>query len=118
MDEIRRMGRFIAVFAIIGLVVSPMLTAATAKLLPAVELTSFSMLSADMPCCPDAEKSKNCRDCPLRAVCMVIVAGIAPALAARISAPLSTRCSFRGFDSVIADDLVGSPPDHPPRTLV
>jgi hypothetical protein len=116
MHRFRLIGRLLAAFAIAGLLASPAVTTAVAKLLPALEMTDASM--ADMPCCPDTQKSNDCQDCPLGARCAVGVAQIEPPSATGIPEPLPTRRSFSVFDDLVADSLDGSPPDHPPRILV
>lgn len=118
MDGIRLISRLLAVFAIVGLVASPLVTPVAAKLSTAAEMSDMSTMSADMPCCPDTQKRNDCQDCPLRAMCTLSVAQIEPPLAAGILAPLPTRRPFSAFDDLMADSLDGSPPDHPPRTLV
>ena len=121
MDFCRFISRLLAVFAIIGLVVSPLATPAAAKLLPAAEMSDMSTnmsMSADMPCCPDTQKSSDCQDCPLRAMCALGVAQAQPPVATGILAPLPSHRPLTAFDDRIADGLDGSPPDHPPRNLV
>jgi hypothetical protein len=126
MHRFKLIGRLLAAFAIAGLLASPAVTTAVAKLLPAVEMTDASMADAsitdasmaDMPCCPDTQKSDDCQDCPLGARCAVGVVQIEPPSATGIPEPLPTRSSFLAFDDMVADSLDGSPPDHPPRLLV
>ena len=122
MHGFRLIGRLFAVFAIAGLLASPVVTPAAAKLLPASEMSDMSMsadsMSADMPCCPDTQKSNDCQDCPLRAMCMLSAIQVAPSLTIAIHEPLPTRRSFLVFDDLIAEGLDGPPPDHPPRILV
>lgn len=119
MNFVRFISRLLAVFVIVGLVAAPLVTPAAAALrLPAAEMSDMSTISADMPCCPDTQKSNDCQDCPLRAMCTLSTAQAEPPMATGISAPLPTRRPFLAFDDMIADSLDGSPPDHPPRTLV
>lgn len=118
MNFCRFIGRLLAIFAIAGLVASPLVTPAAAKPLSAAEMSDMSAMSADMPCCPDTQKSNDCQDCPLRAMCTLSVAQAEPPSATGILAPLPIRRPFSAFDDMIADSLGGSPPDHPPRTLV
>jgi hypothetical protein len=119
MDFCRFISRSLAVFAIIGLVVSPLATPAAAKPMPTAKmsdmLTDMSM-SADMPCCPDTQKSNDCQDCPLRAMCTLNVAQAAPPMAVGVVTPLPTRKLFSAFDDRIADSIDRPPPDQPPRT--
>jgi hypothetical protein len=117
MHGFRLIGRLLAIFAVAGLLASPAVTSAIAKPLPGLDMGDMSA-SADMPCCPDTQKSNNCQDCPLHAMCTLSIAQLAPSLANRIHEPLPTRRSFLVFDDLIADGLDGRPPDHPPRILV
>jgi hypothetical protein len=118
MNRFRLVGRLLAVFVIVGLVTAPMVTSATARLASSDHASDASTMPADMPCCPDTQKSDDCQDCPLRATCTLGIAQIEPPLAAAISVPLLTRRSFSVFDDLVADGLDGSPPDQPPRILV
>ena len=119
MDFYRFISRLLVVFAIIGLVVLPLATPAAAKLLQAAEMSDMSTdmaMSADMPCCPDTQKSNDCKDCPLRAMCTLNVAQAEPPMAVGVVTPLPTRKLFSAFDDRIADGLDRPPPDQPPRT--
>ena len=132
MHGFRPISRLLAVFAIAGLLASPVVTRAAAKLLPASEMSDMSMsaeslsaesvsvdsMSADMSCCPDTQKSNDCQDCPLRAMCMLSAVQVAPSLTITIHEPLPTHRSFPVLDDLIAEGLDGRPPDHPPRILV
>ncbi|MBN9584294.1 hypothetical protein E0H22_02515 [Rhodopseudomonas boonkerdii] len=116
MDIRRTIGRLLAVFVIAGLAFAPMVTPATAKGAASAVTVDMSAMSADMPCCPDEQKSDGCKDCPLLALCMLTVAqaDLSAANGIRISFQVG-RLSF-AFDDLAADGLVGDPPDHPPRT--
>ena len=70
----RLIGRMLAIFVIVGLVFAPLVTPAAAKRLAAAEMTDMAAMSDAMPCCPDGQKSNNCRDCPLVAMCMLTIA--------------------------------------------
>ncbi|WP_426439148.1 hypothetical protein [Bradyrhizobium genosp. P] len=115
----RLIGRLLAVFVIVGLVATPLVTPAAAKRLSVAEMTDMFAISGGMPCCPGGEKNKGCQDCPLVAICMLTIAQAEPPLASSIPAPLPTRNSlFLALDDLIVDGLIGSPPDHPPRTSI
>ena len=118
MNFCRFISRLLAVFAIAGLVASPLVTPVAAKPLSAAEMSDMSAMSADMPCCPETQKSNDCQDCPLRAMCALGVAQAQPPVATGILAPLPAHRPLTAFDDRIADGLDGSPPDHPPRNLV
>ncbi len=68
---------FLAIFVTIGLSVAPMVTPATANG-PSATMTDMSAMSGDMPCCPSEQKSKDCQDCPLLAICMLKTAQAGP----------------------------------------
>lgn len=114
----RLISRLLAVFVIVGLVAAPLVTPAAAKRLAAAEMTDMTAMSGDMPCCPDGQKSNNCQDCPLVAVCMLTIAQAEPSTTNAIQISFQTRRLSFALDDLIVDDLIGSPPDHPPRTSI
>jgi len=114
----RLIGRLLAMFVIVGLVTAPLVTPVAAKRLAIAEMTVMSAMPVDMPCCPDGPKNKACPDCPLIATCMLMIAQAEPPLASTVWAPLPTRNRFLAFNDLIADGLIGPPPDHPPRTSI
>jgi hypothetical protein len=127
MNVRRLIGRLLAVFVIVGLVAAPMVTPAAAKRLPVASMDMPAM-SNDMTCCEavmedgmtccSEKQSNDCQDCPLVAICTLTFAQAEPPPANAIPAPvLSTRSLFFAIDDLIADGLIGSPPDHPPRIL-
>lgn len=118
MNVRRLIGRFLTVFAIVGLIAAPLVSPAAAKGLPVAELADMSAMSGDMPCCPDGQKSNGCQDCPLAAMCLLSIAQAGPSFAEGVRAPLPTRSLFSALDDLIVDGLIGSPPDHPPRTSI
>lgn len=117
MDFRQYISRLLAVFVIVGFVASPLVGPAAAKRLPAADMSDMSKMSADMVCCPDKQKSNDCQDCPLRAMCTLSVAQAETPSLNEVLARLPTRRAFLAFDDTIADSLDGSPPDHPPRIL-
>lgn len=73
-------------------------------------------MAADMPCCPDKQKSPTCQDCPLVAICMMQVLLTGPSSSVfEVNRRLDEQ--LRPLDDIIADGLARPPPDHPPRTL-
>ena len=112
----RLIGRLLAVFVIVGLVAAPLVTPAVAKRLAAAEMIDMTAMSGDMPCCPDGKRSNDCQDCPLVAMCMLTIAPVEPSAISGIQVSFQTRKLFFDLDDLIADGLIGSPPDHPPRT--
>jgi hypothetical protein len=129
MNLCRLIGRLLAVIAIAGLVAAPLATPGAAKRLAAAAAMDMPAMSGDMPCCPtlladgmnccsEKQKSNDCQDCPLMAMCTLTIAQAEPPFASGLAAPLSTRHVFIARDDLRTDGLVGSPPDHPPRTLV
>lgn len=114
----RLIGRVFAMLVIAGLVVAPMVTPAGAKLLPAAAMADMSSMSADMPCCPDKQKSDGCADCPLIAMCMLKTAQADLSAAGTVLIRLPVRALPFVLQEPISDDLDRPPPDHPPRNLV
>lgn len=110
-------GRMLAIFVIVGLVFAPLVTPAAAKRLAAAEMTDMAAMSDAMPCCPDGQKSNNCRDCPLVAMCMLTIAQADPSPTDANQVFFQSHRLFFAFEDMIADGLIGVPPDHPPRTL-
>ena len=114
----RLIGHLLAVFVIVGLVAAPLVTPSAAKRLPAAEMSDMAAMSSDMPCCPDGQKSNDCRDCPLVAMCMLTIALAEPSQTNGIQVSFRAhKLSFALVD-LIADGLIGVPPDHPPRILI
>jgi hypothetical protein len=111
----RLIGRLLAVFVIVGLVAAPLVTPAAAKWLPVAEMSDMAAMSGDMPCCPDEQRNNSCQDCPLVAMCMLTIAQAEPTSANGIQVSFSTRRLSYALVDLIADGLVGAPPDHPPR---
>jgi hypothetical protein len=111
----RLIGRLLAVFVIVGLVAAPLVAPAAARGLPVAEMSDMSAMTGDMPCCPDGQQNKSCPDCPLVAMCMMTIALAEPFPTNAIQVTFQThRLSFSLVD-LIADGLIGAPPDHPPR---
>ena len=113
----RLIGRLLAVFVIVGLVAAPLVAPAAAKRLPVGEMSDMAAMSGDMPCCPDGQKNKSCQDCPLVAICMLTIALANPSPTSAIQVSFLTRTLSFALVDLIADGLIGAPPDHPPRIL-
>ena len=115
--NLRRLLRVgFAVLVTVGLTLAPLAAPTAPPQAGSVGMSDMSM-SADMPCCPDEQKSKDCQDCPLVAMCVLktVQAGLSE------TAALPLRHAIR-TTRLVADDLVGDgltrpPPDQPPRTL-
>jgi hypothetical protein len=114
----RLIGRLLAVFVIVGLVAAPLVTPAAAKRLAIAEMADMTAMSGDMPCCPDGQKSNGCRDCPLIAMCMLTIAQAEASPVNGIQISFQAHRLLFVLDDLIADGLIGSPPDHPPRILI
>src|SRR5436190_63730 len=112
----RLIGRLLAVFVIVGLVAAPLVAPAAAKQLPVGEMSNMSAMSGDMPCCPDGRKNDSCQDCPLVGMCLTI-AQIDPSPTNAIQVFFKARRLSFALVDLVADGLVGAPPDHPPRIL-
>jgi hypothetical protein len=116
--EFRRLVNLIlAVLVTAGLAVAPLATPAAAALPQAAGMMDMSA-SADMPCCPDEQKSKDCQDCPLVAICVLKNAQAGPSLASVMPVRHAIPMSYSVLDDVPADGLDRPPPDYPPRNLV
>lgn len=121
MMELRRfINFFLAIFVTAGLAVAPVVTpSALAKLTGASAMADeMSAMSADMPCCPDKQKSNDCQDCPLVAMCMLKVSQAATPIADKLPIRLPIRVQLGVTNDLIASGLDRPPPDHPPRSLV
>ena len=114
----RIIGRLLAVFVIVGLVAAPLVTPAAAKRLAPAEMIDMAAMSTDMSCCPDGQKGNGCQDCPLVAMCMLTIAQAEPSPVNGIQISFQARRLFFALDDLIANGLIGSPPDHPPRILI
>ena len=108
----RLIGRLLAVFVIVELVAAPLVTPAAAKWLSVGDMAA---MAGDMPCCPDGQKNKSCQDCPLVATCMLTIAQADPSPTSGIQVFFQTRRLSFALVDLIADGLIGAPPDHPPR---
>src|SRR5216683_3212771 len=110
----RLIGRLLAVFVIVGLVAAPLVSPAAAKPVPVGEMSDMAAMSGDMPCCPNGQKNKSCPDCPLVAMCMLMIAQAEPSATNGIQVSFQTRRLSFALVDLIADGLIGDPPDHPP----
>jgi hypothetical protein len=116
--NLRRLLKFaIAVLVTVGLASAPLAEpAATARTLPA-GMSDMSM-SADMPCCPDEQKSKDCQDCPLIAICTLQAAQQeGPSMVAAMPLRHAVRTTHLLANDVLGDGLDRPPPEQPPRSL-
>jgi hypothetical protein len=117
MDFRRFLNLALAVFVTVGLAVAPLGAPAIAAPPHAGGMADMSM-SADMPCCPDEQKNKDCQDCPLVAICILKTAQAGPSLASALPVRHAVRTAHSVLDDVLADGLDRPPPDQPPRNLV
>jgi hypothetical protein len=111
-------GRLLAVLVIAGLAIAPLGSPAAAMASAVADTTDMPSMSADMPCCPDEQKSKDCQDCPLVAICVLKNAQAGPSLALAMPVRHAIRTSYSVLDDVPADGFDRPPPDHPPRNLI
>ncbi len=110
-------GRLLALLLIVGLAVAPLITPAAARTSALVEMTDMASMSGDMPCCPDEQKSKDCQDCPLVAMCILKTTQADPSVGNAIPLRLPTITTHATLDDVPSYGLNRPPPDHPPRNL-
>ncbi|MGY3588461.1 hypothetical protein ACVIGB_002580 [Bradyrhizobium sp. USDA 4341] len=118
--NVRQLFRLLlAVLVTAGLTIAPLATPAAAgsSLTGMSQMADMSDMAADMPCCPDKQKSNDCRDCPLVAICMLKVLHEGPSTLGFAVRP-ATQLQLHPHDDLVADGLVRPPPDHPPRHLV
>jgi hypothetical protein len=112
----RPIKSLLAALVIAGLAIAPLATPSAAKVVDRADMTGMEAMSADMPCCPDQQKSKDCQDCPLVAMCVLKTTHAGPTQA------LPLRHAIRAVHSLIDDEpaegLDRPPPDHPPRHRV
>jgi len=113
----RPVACLLAILVIVGLVAAPLVTPAAAKRLPVGEMSDMAAMSGDMPCCPDGQKNNNRQECPLVAMCMLTIAQAEPSPTNGIQVSFQGRRLSFALEDLIADGLIGAPPDHPPRIL-
>lgn len=115
--NLRRLLRVaFAVLVTAGLTFAPFAAPAAAAQARSDGMSDTSM-SADMPCCPDEQKSKDCQDCPLVAICLLKTAQAGPSEAAALLLRHATRTMHLVADDLVGDGLSRPPPDQPPRIL-
>lgn len=119
--NVRKLFRLLlAVLVTAGLTIAPLVTPAAAEhSMPAgmMKMADMPDMAADMPCCPDKQKSSGCRDCPLVAICMLKVLQTGPSTSVVLVRDPS-RQRLHALDDLVVDGLARPPPDHPPRSLV
>src|SRR3954468_1468681 len=113
--NLRRLLRVaFAVFVTAGLALAPLAAPAAAAQLHADGRSDMSM-SADMPCCPDEQKSKDCQDCPLIAICTLQAAQQeGPSMVAAMPLRHAVRTTHLLANDVLGDGLDRPPPEQPP----
>ena len=116
MDFRRLLNLALAVFVTVGLALAPLAAPMAATPAQPAGMTDMSM-SAEMPCCPDEQKSKDCQDCPLVAMCILKTVPAGPVATAIPLQRHAVRAAHSLLDDVFADGLDRPPPDQPPRKL-
>jgi hypothetical protein len=119
--------RLLAIAIVVGLAVAPaaaplamqasMTDRMAAGMTDMSSMADASSMAADMPCCPDEQKSKTCTDCPIIAMCVLTTAQLAPPETSALPVRHAVRTTHALRDDVFADGLNRPPPDQPPRTL-
>jgi hypothetical protein len=112
----RLLNLVFAVLVTAGLAMAPLVAPAAAALGKGAGTTEMSM-SADMPCCPD-QKTMDCQDCPLMAICVLQSAQAGAPTIAALPLRYAMRTSHLVRNDTSAVGLDRPPPDHPPRTLI
>lgn len=122
-------SRLLAIAIVAGLAVAPVAAPAAMQAQMATAMTDMSgmtdmpaaadvsSMAADMPCCPDAQKSAPCTDCPITAMCVLTTAQAAPPEASVLPVRHAVRTTHALRDDDFADGLDRPPPDQPPRIL-
>jgi hypothetical protein len=106
-----------AVLIAIGLTVAPVSGPAAARSMAIGEIAGMPGMSEEMPCCPGEQKSKDCQDCPLVAMCVLKTAQAGPSASEALPLRHAIRTTHAVRNDVPADGLTRPPPDHPPRIL-
>jgi hypothetical protein len=115
--------RLLTIAIVVGLAVAPVAAPAAMQAQMAAgmtdmsEMADMSSMAADMPCCPDEQKSKTCTDCPVIAICVLTTAQVAPPETSALPVRHAVRTTHALRDDVFADGLDRPPPDQPPRNL-
>jgi hypothetical protein len=106
----------LAVFVILGLSLAPFGAPALSVASPIADALDTSM-PAEMPCCPDEQKSKSCVDCPLIAICILKTTQADLSTTAALPLRHAVRTTHSLRQDVFVAELNRPPPDHPPRNL-
>jgi hypothetical protein len=118
----RLLNLILAVFVTVGLAVTPLVAPAAAAQNQtggqnrAADRMDMSM-SVDMACCPD-QKSTDCQDCPLIAMCVLQTVQAGPPMAAALLLRHAVRTAHIARDDALSAGLDRPPPDQPPRSQV
>ena len=112
----RLLNLVLAVLVTAGLAMAPLVAPAAAAQGAGAGMTEMSM-SADMACCPD-QKSTDCQDCPLIAMCVLQSAQAGAPTIAALPLRYAVRTTHVVLEDTLAAGLDRPPPDHPPRTLI
>ena len=121
--------RLLAIMIVAGLAVAPVAAPAAmqasvmhasmaAEMTDMSSMADVSSMAADMPCCPDEQKSKTCTDCPVIAMCALTTAQATPPEMSALPVRHAVRTTHALRDDVFANGLDRPPPDQPPRNLV
>jgi hypothetical protein len=115
--------RLLAIAIVVGLAVAPvaapvaMQASMPAGMMDMSSMADVSSMAADMPCCPDEQKSGTCTDCPVIAMCVMTTALAAPPATSAFPVRHAVHATHALRDDVFADGLSRPPPDQPPRNL-
>ena len=112
----RLLNLALAVFVTAGLALAPLVAPAAAAQTRAGDMTAMSM-SSDMACGAD-QKSMDCQDCPLIAMCVLQTVQAGPPMAAALLLRYAVRTAHIVRDDALAAGLDRPPPDQPPRSQV
>jgi len=127
----RFITRLLAIAIVVGLAVAPVTAPAAMQAsmhasvagMMADGMTDMSSMAdmpsmaADMPCCPDEQKSRTCTDCPVIAMCVMTTAQAAPPATSALPVRHAVHTMHALRDDAFADGFSRPPPDQPPRNL-
>lgn len=117
--KLRRLIRLaIATLVVAGLTLASLASPVAARWSSMSQSAMQTMAQSGMSCCPDDQKSKDCQDCPLMAMCVLKATQAGPSTADALPLRHAIGTTHSVLDDVLADGLDRPPLDHPPRSLI
>jgi hypothetical protein len=109
-------GRFVAILALLGLVLGPFARPAQAVQMSAPAGQTDMAMPDGMPCCPDETPMQDCPKmaCPSMTMCMAAaLQAVLPA--GTLALPQPAAAVLRGSDDSGLAGLAARPPPRPPK---